>query len=564
MLQLDNGWEKWLEKWFLPLVVFGVLVNLTGLFVTILDSDGSLYASIAKTMFQTGDFVRLYVEGKDWLDKPHFPFWLAALSYRFFGVSTFAYKLPALLFWAMGAVYTHRFALRNHGSVVAKLSVLMYLVAAHLFVSNNDVRAEPYLTGLTIAAVYHLQRAEKNERYWGHIVLAAFFTGCALMTKGLFVLFPIVGGIAIDWMLKKDWQRFLQPKWWIALLMSALFTLPELFCLYVQFDLHPEKIVFGHDHVSGIRFFFWDSQFGRFFNNGPIQGEGDPLFYLHTLLWAFLPWGILWYLAVAWKTWNIRSAACCEEYVSFGAGGLMFLVFSLSKFQLPHYLNIVFPFFCVLSAQFVVKGTFVPTRAKITGLSFWATLLGMTAVAVALVYFYRPEAMAFSISLIAIAVGIEFFLFNRSGLVGMFGKAFLTSSVLYLFLNLCFYPSVMQYQSGSEAAFYANRYFGPSVPVAIYGPQRYSFVFYTNAPMIDGGPSVIEKAANKKNIAVYTDKEGLDKLNALRLVRSAPRPFPFFHASELSTEFLDRSTRQQELATHYLVLIGPSDLEKAK
>ena len=34
--------------------------------------------------------------------------------------------------------------------------------------------------------------------------------------------------------------------------------------------------------VSGIRFFFWDSQFGRFFNTGPIKGSGDPFFYFHT------------------------------------------------------------------------------------------------------------------------------------------------------------------------------------------------------------------------------------------------------------------------------------------
>jgi len=36
---------------------------------------------------------------------------------------------------------------------------------------------------------------------------------------------------------------------------KILFITPELFCLYIQFDRHPEKILFGHTSVSGIRFF---------------------------------------------------------------------------------------------------------------------------------------------------------------------------------------------------------------------------------------------------------------------------------------------------------------------
>lgn len=68
-------------------------------------------------------------------------------------------------------------------------------------------------------------------------------------------------------------------------IILLIFISPELICLYIQFDSHPEKIVFGNTHVSGIRFFFWDSQFGRFFNTGPIKGKGDPFFlYAHVIV----------------------------------------------------------------------------------------------------------------------------------------------------------------------------------------------------------------------------------------------------------------------------------------
>ena len=51
--------------------------------------------------------------------------------------------------------------------------------------------------------------------------------------------------------------------------------------------MHPEKVVFGKTGVSGIRFFFWDSQF-VVFNTGPIKGKGDLSFSSHHP-WAFYP-----------------------------------------------------------------------------------------------------------------------------------------------------------------------------------------------------------------------------------------------------------------------------------
>ena len=136
---------------FSLLMVLAVLVNFSGLFVTIMGPDGVLYASIAKTMAQTGNFTELFAEGKDWLDKPHFPFWVTALSFRLFGFATWAYKLPAILFLMMGAGYTWLLARDLYGKEVAGWATLILLTAEHIIISNNDVRAEPYLTGAIIA-----------------------------------------------------------------------------------------------------------------------------------------------------------------------------------------------------------------------------------------------------------------------------------------------------------------------------------------------------------------------------------------------------------------------------
>ena len=100
-----------LNSAFLWNLVFGLtmLVYIAGLFIPIMEPDAAVYAQVSMEMHDRGDYFSIYHKGIDWLDKPHFPFWMSALSYEVFGVNTFAYKLPAIFFILLGVVYTFRF-----------------------------------------------------------------------------------------------------------------------------------------------------------------------------------------------------------------------------------------------------------------------------------------------------------------------------------------------------------------------------------------------------------------------------------------------------------------------
>ena len=269
-----------------------ILLNLTGLFNEILEPDGTLYAGLSKQIATSGNWLNLWINGADWLDKPHLPFWLAAISFKIFGISAFAYKLPSFVFFIVSIFYCYRLAETLYSKEVARLAALIYATALHTIISNFDGKVEIYLTAFVVAAVYHVFRAFKRAWFW-HIVAAALFTACAIMTKGIFVLVTIAAGFVIYWVRTGQWREFIKIKWYLFLLFTLLFILPELYSLYSQFDLHPEKIIFGKKNVSGLKFFFWDSQFGRFFNSGPITGKGDLSFFLHTSLWAFIPWSVV-------------------------------------------------------------------------------------------------------------------------------------------------------------------------------------------------------------------------------------------------------------------------------
>ncbi|MEO7802312.1 MAG: glycosyltransferase family 39 protein, partial [Ginsengibacter sp.] len=150
-------------KWLVGLCVF---LNLSGIFIPVLGTDGTLYASITKTMVQNNNYLELFSQNKDWLDKPHLPFWITAVFFKIFGIAGWSYKLPGILIMLMGAAYTFHFARRLYdNSTIALWSVIILLTAEHIIISNHDVRAEGFLTGFIIAAVYHFYRTIQHKTF---------------------------------------------------------------------------------------------------------------------------------------------------------------------------------------------------------------------------------------------------------------------------------------------------------------------------------------------------------------------------------------------------------------
>ena len=558
-------WETWLQKWFVPLLIPAILVNAGGLLIPILEPDGALYATIAKTMARSGDFIDLYVDGRDWLDKPHFPFWMAALSFRVFGINAIAYKLPALLFWAAGAWYTWRLALSLYGKPVAQLSALIYVSAAHLVISNNDVRAEPYLTGLIIGSVYHFykvsripaSRTGRSLRPWLHLLAGSLLAAAALMTKGPFVLLTIAAGFVLDWIIGKEWDQFRKIRWWVAVALTALFTLPELYCLYRQFDLHPDKQVFGHTGVSGIRFFFWDSQFGRFFNTGPIKGNGDPFFYFHTLLWAFLPWSLLLYAAVIGKCRSIRRAIP-GDWICAGAALASFVLFSLSRFQLPHYLNILFPFFSILTAGYLYN------IHQERGQQFVRIVQGIINVILPVLllllgWFFNFRHEPLLLTGLTILSLLPFLLFRGAGLPVAITRSLWQALLVFSFVNFLLYPAILQYQAGTQAGEWIGR---SDIISAVYlleeAPVNYSIEFDSPVPVrripMDSLSAVIANGP----VVVFAPAIFAERLTLKGYRIAALREFPNFHISQLTGEFLNYRTRGSVLDKYLLMQVGYS------
>lgn len=472
------------KRVFLSLLLLEVFVSFSGIAVPFFSNDPALYAAISKTMVQRNDFIDLYVYGIDWLDKPHFPFWMTAFSFKIFGVSEWSYRLPALLFILLGAFYTYRLAKKLYDIDVAQIAVLILLASQHLLISNTDVRAEPYLLALIIGAVDHFYKLFQKFSFLD-LLLASLMAGCAVMTKGVFALVPIGTAIVGHSIFTNQFKQVFRWRWLFAALLTAVFILPEVYAVYVQFDKHPERVAFGFKTgVAGVKWFLWDSQFSRFVNNGPItRPKGDVFYYVHTLLWAYAPWCLLFYYVFAKRIFAIIKRKKVQEYVTLSAVIPMLLFFSLSKFQLNFYTNILFPFFSISVASFVasVFSTGEKTFYSITQI-FYSIVFIIGVIIINFLLKPQNQWIYFIVSMILIASVVIVLL--KSASVNLRWLIISCLAVLYInfYLNFTLYPKISALKGENQAASFVNEFY-PNQKLGVFQNRRNGFEFYSHQPV---------------------------------------------------------------------------------
>jgi len=540
------------KRVFSLLCVTGIAVNGIGLFTGVMMIDGALYALIAKNMVLNANYEFLTLHGFDWLDKPHFPFWCMALCYKLFGITDFAYKLPAFLFWLIGALYTYLLARRLHSRNVAQIAVLVYLSALHVLLCNSAVNAEPYLTGMIVAAIYHFYRAYRGDTF-GQLLLGALWAALAVMTKGIFVLIIIGSGFIILWLVRKEWRQFLNYRWYVAVALLLVFILPELYSLYKQFDVRPEAEVFGRTNVSGVRFFFWDSQFGRFFNSGPITGHGDPFFYLHTMLWAFLPWSLLLPVTV-YFSFRKRKPAIGHPLL-WGSIGITLLLFSASQFQLPHYLNALFPLMSIWVAQLLAGMGRLHVNAIVHRVQWYSGMLVVFLLCTLVFLFHGDGWWVFCI-VIALAGGTALVYTRQISSKHTFFVSYTVGLLIGIFYGGYLYPGLLTYQSGDRMARFINAHVmeenhPDTIYVLDYETENFTLGFRCEVPLqVIRSSEQWETLNDGSLLAVCAER--LDEIPDRYEVKSIAS-VAGYRVSRLTPKFFYYRTRDAQLSEFHLV-----------
>lgn len=504
-------------------------------------------------MALSGDWMNLYIDGNDWLDKPHMPFWITAFSFKLFGISSFTYKLPAFICWLTGLYFLFRLARLLYDRETAFVTVIIYASALHVVLSNFDVRAEPYLTTFIICAIYFLAKMfQGNSIKW--VVLAAFAIAAAIMTKGIFVLITIGGGFLFYIISIRGFRLLLNYRWLLLIILTIILTIPELYSLYNQFDLHPEKVVFGKTNVSGIKFFLWDSQFGRFFNTGPIKGHGDYWFFLHTTLWAFLPWSLI-LIASIWNLFRKRTVNKMV-YIISGSALLTFVMFSLSRFQLPHYIVILCPHFALISGRYLTNLRSIKT-IRILKMIQAGLLIILPVILTALYYYSGLMNSVMAWIPVTVIAWVAVVVFRSNSIKSILARGVFFTTALFYYMNIYFYPSLLPYQSGIPAAKFFNKIAPASQPY-LYMNNSWSFRFYSRIQPVQINNDSLRKYKTD-SLYAFVKQPDLKHLDSSGYTYTVVNTFNYFRVSMLTSRFLNKNTRDNTLAKTMLIKIYKRD-----
>lgn len=338
------------------IVVAALAVLATGLFVPqLVTQDSARDAVMALRMHLEDDWVNLIKEGRDYLDKPHLLFWSAMAGYRLFGVHDWSYRLASVLVSLLGAWSTWGLGRRLHGERVGRIAAVMFITSYAIVLADHDVRMDALLTGFVAFGIWQLVRWLDTDD-WRSAVLGAAGIGLGFSSKGLIAVAVAGAALLFHVWAKNLWRRLVSWKVALGVVAFALTISPVLYAYYLQFDLHPEKVVEGRTGVSGVKFILLGQSLDRI---GGGKGERHPDFFFlyHSLVVAFLPWSLLTYLGwfdrfrqlVRGKWRAFRS----QDQLTFLGVFVAIAVLSLSRYKLAHYLNVFLPLLAIFTAAYL-------------------------------------------------------------------------------------------------------------------------------------------------------------------------------------------------------------------
>jgi 4-amino-4-deoxy-L-arabinose transferase-like glycosyltransferase len=324
--------------------------------------DEPRYAWIARDMAETGDWITPRLYGKPWFEKPPLYYWGAAISFKLFGVSEAAARLPsaisallatlamAWLAWRIYGAETARWLLLllpttvgmigfSHAAAMdmpfsATLTVAMVCVAVVLRLpsecgglppllqgqptSSNKARTLGAPAGTAAAAI-----SPPPKISWLALVLFGFFLGLAVLAKGPAAIILCGGSVFLWALFTKRWRdslRLLHPVAVAAFCATAL----------------PWYILVTHRNPDFFRIFIIEHNFKRFLT--PEFQHIQPFwFYVPIMFLSICPWSLF---ALFGCVDALRGHSLSRGSVSWFLlfwFGFTVLFFTLSQSKLPGY-----------------------------------------------------------------------------------------------------------------------------------------------------------------------------------------------------------------------------------
>lgn len=262
----------WKEEGQVALVVWvGLLVFFTKLSQGLLVGDPANYAAIAKQVAQGGSWFDLHWGERPYFLKPPLMFWLMALSFKVFGMTAFAARLPSALFGFLSVILLYFLGRLLYGPWGGFFAALVLSTTSFLVKTSTTARLESAVLFFTVAAISTVLFSRRKQ---GLLPLFWIFLGLEAMAKGPLFVFPLLI-LAVHSLIMRDAYPWNSRVFWLSFPLFLLIVLP--WPLY-EYRLYGETFLetyFGQEILSRV---------------DPDPGLHRFLTYPKILLTYYWPW----------------------------------------------------------------------------------------------------------------------------------------------------------------------------------------------------------------------------------------------------------------------------------
>jgi 4-amino-4-deoxy-L-arabinose transferase-like glycosyltransferase len=385
---------------FFACVLFHILGTWS---LPLIDRDEPRFAEASREMIQRDDYVVPYFNNQLRLDKPPLTYWAQVASYRIFGENDFAARFPSAIAAALTALTIFAWGCRIGPLRIGWWAAIIFTLSLQTFVHAKAAVADMWLAlfvstahwsglellrdGLTKTPYHEARKPHQFSRWWFffYISLALGF-----LAKGPIAWTPLLT-VSCTVLYAPNLQLSQRFKFVRGILLTlaiiALWGVPALIRTNGQFL----RMGIGR-HVIGRSF-------------GAMEGHGlDSLggyvlllpFYFVTIFISFFPWSVK-LPSLLKGLWRRRDNI--DNYL-FSGVAIIFIIFSLIKTKLPHYILPAFGMLALLLARHwpekrAALSPPLETPAESRGATFRPMAIGIAFIWIAIALVVPPAVARF-------------------------------------------------------------------------------------------------------------------------------------------------------------------------
>lgn len=315
--------------------------------------DEGIYATQARTILQTGDWITPQWGGGYSFDRTIGIQWLMAGSYLLFGISEGTARLPSAIAFILSVVLTYAIGKRLTTPRIAWLGAAIFsvipLVAQYARLGTQDM----VLVCIELVAIWTLLLAESSIRPWRFVTGAMF--GWGFMIKGFMIIPATIALFPYLIAQHRRHRHLLDPWLYLGFAIGLMLPIFWLWLAVQKYGTSPLQELFGKLFHLGGQTYQGANQFYYFWN---IPANGFP--------WVFFALSGLW---LAFRHPDIRALLKSNQtrFLLIGYPVALFIQLTMFGTRTHYYPLQLMPFIGLFAAIALSHLVYLYAQQKRTG-----------------------------------------------------------------------------------------------------------------------------------------------------------------------------------------------------